>query len=73
MPVPYIDKLKILLTHGDARTRKLKSNIILSILLKGVSVAVTFLLVPATIDYVNSELYGVWLTLATVLLIAPVL
>jgi len=68
MHIHCIDKIKILLTDGDARTKKLKSNIILSILLKGVSVVVTFLLVPATIDYVDSEVYGVWLTLAAVLL-----
>lgn len=64
MPIAFTDKIKSMLTGGDNRTKKLKSNILLSILLKGVSVAVTFLLVPATIDYVDSEVYGVWLTLA---------
>lgn len=68
MPISIKDKIKSLFSGGGTRSNKLKSNIILSILLKGVSVAVTFLLVPATIGYVDSEVYGVWLTLATLLM-----
>lgn len=62
-----IRKIKSLLASDDERTRRLKSNILLSILLKALSVAVTFMLVPATIGYVDSEIYGIWLTLAAVL------
>ena len=36
-----------------------------SLVLKGISILTTLLLVPATIGYVNAELYGVWLTLAS--------
>ncbi len=68
MAIPCIDRITTLLKRGDARTKRLKSNIILSILLKGLSVAVTFMLVPATIGYVDAEVYGVWLTIAAVLL-----
>lgn len=68
MSIELKDKLKSLFTGGNTRSNKLKSNIILSILLKGVSVVITFLLVPATIDYVDSEVYGVWLTLAAILM-----
>ena len=63
MPSDILTKIRILFAGGESRTQKLKSNIVLSILLKGVSVLVTFLLVPATIDYVDSEVYGIWLTL----------
>lgn len=55
------------MTKGDKRTLAVKRNIAASIALKGVSVLVTFLLVPVTIGYVSSEIYGVWLTLATIL------
>lgn len=68
MAIPLIDKFKVLFTKGDVRSRKLKINIVLSLVLKGVSMVVSFLLVPATIDYVDSEVYGVWLTLAAVLM-----
>lgn len=34
---------------------------------------VTFLLVPATIDYVDSEVYGIWLTLSAILMMFQIL
>ena len=37
-------------------------------LLKFVSMAISFLLVPATIGFVSSELYGVWLTISSILI-----
>lgn len=67
MQLDVVNKIKSLFQRGESRTEKLKSNIVLSILLKGVSLIVTFLLVPATINYVDSEVYGIWLTLAVVL------
>ena len=73
MPSDILTKIRILFAGGESRTQKLKSNIILSILLKGVSVLVTFLLVPATIDYVDSEVYGIWLTLSAILMMFQIL
>ena len=50
---------------GSSRSAVVKRNIAGSLLLKGISILVNLLLVPATIGYVNAELYGVWLTLAS--------
>ena len=50
---------------GSGRSAVVKRNIVGSLLLKGISILVSLLLVPATIGYVNAELYGVWLTLAS--------
>jgi len=52
---------------GNSRSAIVKRNIVGSLLLKGVSIVVSLLLVPATIGYVNAELYGVWLTLASII------
>lgn len=52
---------------GDKRSVTVKKNVIASLLLKGISIIVSFLLVPLTIGYVSSELYGVWLTLSSIL------
>lgn len=52
---------------GSSRSAILKKNVLYSILLKGVSVIVYFALVPLTIGYVSEELYGVWLTLSSLL------
>lgn len=62
-----ISRVKGLLTSGDARTGLLKKNIIGSVLLKGMSIVVTLALVPLTIDYVNAEQYGIWLTLSSLM------
>lgn len=53
--------------EGDKRSVTVKKNIIGSFFLKGMSILVSLLLVPVTIGYVNAELYGVWLTVASVM------
>ncbi|MBD5202212.1 MAG: MATE family efflux transporter [Bacteroidales bacterium] len=60
-------RVKGLLASGDSRTGLLKKNIIGSVLLKGMSIVVTLALVPLTIDYVNAEQYGIWLTLSSLM------
>ena len=63
MSVIFSFKNKII--SGNSRSVAIKKNIIFSILIKGVSIAVSFLLVPLTLGYVNSELYGIWLTISS--------
>ncbi|MBQ4462529.1 MAG: hypothetical protein II908_12010, partial [Bacteroidaceae bacterium] len=53
--------------NGNSRTVAVKKNILISLLMKGVSIAVSFALVPLTIGYVSPELYGVWLTLSSIM------
>lgn len=52
---------------GNQRSVTVKKNIVLSILVRFISIAVSFLLVPITIGYVSAELYGVWLTLSSIM------
>lgn len=65
--LPLLQKILSTLTKGHQRSLAVKHNIVASMVLKGVSVAITLLLVPATIGYVSSEIYGVWITLASIL------
>lgn len=60
-----IQNIRKLFFSNDTRTSIVKKNIMGSLVLKGISILTTLLLVPATIGYVNAELYGVWLTLAS--------
>lgn len=53
--------------QGDKRSVTVKKNIVASFLLKGISILVSLLIVPVTIGYVNAELYGVWLTVASIM------
>lgn len=54
------------LTGNDSRTKKVKKNIVGSLIVKGVSIIISFLIVPLTLGYISSELYGVWLTLSSI-------
>lgn len=58
--------IKKRIVAGNARSVAMKKNIILSLLIKGVSIVVSFLLVPLTLGYVDSELYGIWLTISSI-------
>ena len=51
---------------GTGRSAIVKRNILASLLLKGVSIFVSLWLVPITLGYLSSELYGVWLTLSSI-------
>ena len=54
---------------GDnSRTAIVKKNIIASFFIKGCSIIISLLLVPLTLDYISSELYGIWLTLSSIVL-----
>ena len=52
---------------GNQRSVIVKKNILFSLLIRFVSIAVSFLVVPLTLGYVSAELYGVWLTLSSVM------
>ena len=53
--------------QGNERSVEVKKNILFSVLIRFVSILVSFLLVPITIGYVSAELYGVWLTLSSIM------
>jgi len=52
---------------GHERSIKAKKNILGSFLLKGISIVISLLLVPLTIDYLNPTKYGIWITLMSVI------
>lgn len=52
-------------TKGSERSVKSKLNIISMLFIKGGSILIGLLLLPLTLDYVDSETYGVWLTISS--------
>ena len=58
---------KTFLTQGHERSVKTKKNIFTSILIKCVSIAISFLLIPLALNYLNPVKYGIWLTLTSVI------
>jgi O-antigen/teichoic acid export membrane protein len=60
-------KLKSFITEKDARTRLAQKNILLSFIIKGLSIALNLVFVPLTINYIDAERYGIWLTLSSII------
>lgn len=54
--------------NGDERSVLVKKNIAGSVLIKGWSCVVQFLLVPVTLKCLNQYEYGIWLTISSILL-----
>lgn len=53
-------------SKGQGRTVKAKKNIVGSIFIKGASIAISLVMLPLTLDYVNSSQYGIWLALSSI-------
>ncbi len=51
---------------GHQRSIEAKKNIAASFLIKGISILISPVLVPLTIDYINPTQYGIWLTLSSI-------
>lgn len=56
----------IAISSNNKRTHILKTNILYSGIIKGINILVTLLLIPLTINYINAELYGIWLSLSSI-------
>jgi O-antigen/teichoic acid export membrane protein len=52
----------------NKRTRRATNNILGSFFIKGLSILVSLILIPLTLNYLTPYDYGVWLTLSSVLL-----
>lgn len=59
-------KIKQKWAESSARTRLAAKNIIISIFLKITSILTSLLIVPLTIDYINGDVYGIWLTISSI-------
>lgn len=53
---------------GNQRSVTVKKNIVGSLCIKGISIIISLMLVPMTLGYVSSELYGIWLTLSSIMM-----
>ena len=58
--------IKSFFNKGSERTIKAKKNVLLLALYKGLSILIGLILVPMTLNYVDSGTYGIWLTLSSI-------
>jgi O-antigen/teichoic acid export membrane protein len=63
----FYDKFVLLISTGHERSVKAKKNIAALVLFKGISIIISFMLVPMTLQYLNPVQYGIWLTLSSVI------
>ncbi|MEP6950540.1 MAG: MATE family efflux transporter [Ginsengibacter sp.] len=63
IPFTFLNKI---LSKGHQRSIKAKKNIIASFFIRGVSIAVSLIIVPLTINFINPSRYGIWLTLSSI-------
>lgn len=57
-----------ILRSKNSRNTMLRNNILLSAIMKVTGLATSFLIVPITLDFLDNEQYGVWMTLTSILL-----
>lgn len=60
--------LRKLFDSGNARSKNVLKNILLSVGVKGINVLCSLILVPLSLGYLSKEEYGIWLTISTMLL-----
>lgn len=61
-----IQKIKNIFFGGHERTAKANKNILGSFIIKVVSIVISLIVVPLTLNYVNPSRYGIWLTLSSI-------
>jgi O-antigen/teichoic acid export membrane protein len=57
------EKAQDFFTQGHERTILTKKNIVASLGIKGITILISVILIPMTINYANPERNGIWLTL----------
>lgn len=68
MPFLRKDLFKTLFHSGNnERNRMLRNNILFSGMLKIIGLITSLLIVPITINYLNNEVYGIWMTITSIL------
>lgn len=67
MKAKLLDNKNIKEINSSSRNKMLKKNVSISFINKFVSILLSYLLVPLTINYLNQDVYGIWLTLLSIL------
>lgn len=63
----YLFSVKEKIESKSERSRDVIINILLSLLMKGTTILSSLLIIPLTINYVNPNQYGIWLTVSSII------
>ncbi|MBQ0089386.1 MAG: MATE family efflux transporter [Prevotellaceae bacterium] len=61
-----LDIIKTIFSSTDGRTQAVKRNVAGGVVLRGIGIVLGFIQVPLLISYVDKELYGIWLTMSSI-------
>ena len=53
-------------SKGDDRSVLAKKNVLLTFAIRIISLPISFILVPLTMNYVNTDSYGIWITISSI-------
>ena len=59
-------EIRKILFSGDSRTATVKKNAVIMLIIKGLSLLLSLVMLPLTIGYVSSSIYGIFVTLNSV-------
>ena len=62
-----VKSIVLFFTQGNKRTLRAKKNISVSFICKGLSILISFLIVPLTLGYVGKVEYGIWMTISSII------
>lgn len=68
MSLVIVRRIRQFFISGHERSIAAKKNIVAMLFFKGASILISLLLVPLTIHYVDTETYGLWITISSVVL-----
>lgn len=60
-----LENVKLFFQQGNERSIKAKKSILYMFFIKGGNIVIGFLLLPITLGYVDSETYGLWIALSS--------
>ncbi len=63
----FTSKINEFLHTGGERNSTLRKNVLFSAILKVIGLCTSLLIIPITINYLNNEVYGVWMTMSSIL------
>lgn len=61
-----LNRIRAYITEGNKRSVLAKKNVLATFFTRIIGVPISFLLIPLTIDYVDSESYGIWITISSI-------
>lgn len=61
-----IQRIKSFISSGDERSVQAKKNIAMSFANKVIAIFISLAIIPVTIDYLNADQYGIWITLSSI-------